>query len=62
MRWLIDYIRSCFCKHEWEKLHETKVYSNTDYFGRTIEPVYIGNKWTYRCKKCGYFKTYNDYK
>ena len=30
MRWLIDYIRSCFCKHEWELIFYTAIY---DRFG-----------------------------
>ena len=61
MRKLIDYIRSCFCKHEWELLDETSVYSNTDYCGRTVDPYRIGTQWTYRCKKCGYFKVHKNY-
>ena len=32
MRRLINYIRSCFCKHEWELLQEAKVYDDTDFF------------------------------
>ena len=61
MRKLIDYIRSCFCKHEWEQLDETPVHSSTDYWGRTVEPYLIGIRWTYRCKKCGYFKVHKNY-
>lgn len=47
MRWLINYIRSCFCKHEWESLLE-----NAPRFenGRDIPYERI---WLYRCKKCG---------
>lgn len=61
MRRLIDYIKSCFCKHEWELLKETAVYDNTDYWGRTVEMYPIGKKWFYRCKKCGCSKLYKDY-
>ena len=52
MRKLIDYIRSCFCKHEWEvKQNEIQFYLN--------KPV--GYKWSYyKCKKCGYFKRYKS--
>lgn len=51
MRWLINYIRSCFCKHEWECLA-----SNVNVFeGNGDLPAY--HKWVYRCKKCGYSKT-----
>lgn len=54
MRWLINYIRSCFCKHEWELLsHETADIARYCWETRT-------NRWTYMCKKCGYIKTYVD--
>lgn len=25
MRWLINYLRSCFCKHEWELIFDGEV-------------------------------------
>lgn len=53
MRWLINYIRSCFCEHDWELLKEANVYD--DYHAY---PIYT--KWTHRCKKCGYIKTYKN--
>lgn len=53
MRTLINYIRSCFCKHEWELLRITNVKDDWD--------DNIGTKWAYRCKKCGYFKVYKNY-
>ena len=53
MRWLINYIRSCFCNHDWELLKKVTIVNDDEY------P--IGMKWTYRCKKCGYIKTYKDY-
>lgn len=56
MRKLINYIRSCFCKHEWELIDEVNMW---DYDISTKHP--IGKKWTYRCKKCGYFKVYINY-
>lgn len=56
MRSLIDYIRSCFCKHDWERIDKSIVYITAD------DKYPIGTKWTYRCKKCGRFKTYKDYK
>lgn len=61
MKWLIDYIRSCFCKHEWELLNKSNAYRDIDFWGRTVEPYAVGTQWTYRCKKCGYCKTYKDY-
>lgn len=53
MRWLINYIRQCFCKHDWECLERAKV---CDDIGDLI-----GEKWMWRCKKCGYFKANKDY-
>lgn len=47
MRIIINYIRSCFCEHEWDLLGEYTVYNNF-----TNKPVY--DKYIYRCKKCGY--------
>lgn len=45
MRWLIDYIRSCFCKHEWECIaKEVPVVVNSS--GN------VAYKWLYVCKKC----------
>ena len=61
MRWLINYIRSCFCKHDWELLDESQVYDDTDYWGRTVKEYKIGTKWTYRCKKCGELKINRNY-
>lgn len=61
MRWLINYIRSCFCKHEWELLERTDVQSNKDYYGRNVELYNLGTKWFYRCKKCGLDKLYKNY-
>ena len=52
MRTLINYIRSCFCKHEWEVLEKETAVK----YGERI-----GTVWTYRCKKCGYFKIYKNY-
>lgn len=61
MKWFINYIRSCFCKHEWELLDKSQVYSNTDDWGRTVEAYRVGTKWTYRCNKCGENKIVKNY-
>lgn len=53
MRWLINYIHSCFCKHDWELLQKEDMYAYVN--------MPIGTKWTYRCKNCGYIKTYKNY-
>ena len=48
MGWLIDKIRSWFCKHDYNCLVDgCAVY--TDYFDK--HPSYY--KWVYVCKKCG---------
>ena len=57
MRTLINYIRSCFCKHDWEEMSCSQIYSSD--LGNREYP--IGHKWTYRCRKCGCFKTYKDF-
>ena len=57
MRWLIDYIRSCFCKHDWELLQNAEVWDKY-----SVKPTYpIGGKWTYRCKKCCRSKVIKNY-
>lgn len=52
MRFIINYIRSCFCKHDWELIADAKIYSddNDKYPHSSIK--------IYRCKKCGYSKKY----
>ena len=52
MRRLIWYIRSCFCKHDWEQIFESAIY----YGDRSTKP-YRCEK-VYRCKKCGCEKRY----
>ena len=54
MRWLINYIKSCFCEHDWELIYDVFVdgndYGNGSYHCKT-----------YRCKKCGYSKHYKSH-
>lgn len=57
MRWLIDYIRSCFCKHDWELLQSANVYQR--HINKIAYP--IGGEWTYRCKKCCRSKIIKNY-
>lgn len=52
MRWLINYIRSCFCKHEWEMIFDAEVHYD---YGS------IKHYKTYRCTKCGYSKRYKSH-
>lgn len=51
MRWLINYIRSCFCKHEWELIIDNYTYPA---LGQNRTKVY-------RCTKCGYSKKYKEW-
>lgn len=45
MRWLVEYFRSLFCKHDFELLDEL-------HLGKpAYDYIYV-----YRCKKCGYVK------
>lgn len=46
MRQLINYIRSCFCEHEWELILNEYTCGGT------------ARCKVYRCKKCGYGKKY----
>ena len=56
MRRLVNYIRSCFCQHDWELLQKSQVW---DTYISTQYP--IGVKWVYRCKKCGWHKIIKNY-
>ena len=47
MRWLINYIRSCFCKHDWELLDVAEIWGDYGKYPKR-------RQWVYRCKKCGY--------
>lgn len=51
MRWLINYIRSCFCKHDWEMLTHRNI---------AEDGIIVGERWVYRCKKCCCFKKYES--
>lgn len=49
MRWLINYIRSCFCKHDFELLSKCGVFYGGD-------DLPCEHKWIYRCRKCGFVR------
>lgn len=53
MRKIIDYIRSLFCKHDFELLDKGDVYEG---YGPYTPPYPSYTKWIYVCKKCGYKK------
>lgn len=50
MRRLIEYIRSCFCKHEFELVSRANIY-RTQYDSMPYQEEY-----SYMCEKCGYIK------
>jgi hypothetical protein len=52
MRWLINYLRQCFCKHEFtrDQISVFNAYSNSN------RPDYY--EVHFECKKCGYHKKY----
>lgn len=52
MRWFINYIRSCFCAHEWEMIFSV---------GVRCDDGEIYTCKTYRCTKCGYAKRYKSH-
>lgn len=51
MRWIINYIRSCFCQHDWELVIDNYKYPLS---GQDRIKVY-------RCTKCGYSKKYEEW-
>jgi len=59
MRWLINYIRSCFCKHEFvtEEANYTKDYY--DDWGKKFTSKNV--KVSMICNKCAYHKKFNKY-
>ena len=55
MRSIINYIRSCFCIHDFELIKESQMFEYED------STIPLGTKWVYRCKKCCYHKVVKDY-
>ena len=50
MRIIVNYLRSLFCKHEWEYLGYIRVWDSGD--PNANVPHHIVDRW--RCTKCGY--------
>lgn len=48
MRYLVNYIRSLFCKHDWELLRKIDVYESEH------SKMPHSHRVIYRCKKCGF--------
>jgi len=55
MRYLIWYIRSLFCKHEWK--HEECIWKTKNTYGYTNE----GRTVSATCKICGWHRSYEKY-
>ena len=55
MKWLIWYIRSCFCTHEFEK---SEILSTKTFHGETVEH---NVRVSLICKKCGYHKSFDKF-
>jgi hypothetical protein len=51
MKWPINYIRTCFCKHDFEKIHEGRMFDKS-----VSAEMPIGYIYVYRCKKCGHIQ------
>ena len=48
MTWIIDYIRSCFCKHDYQIIDKATIYDFMD----IREQLPLGERHVYVCKKC----------
>lgn len=51
LRWFINYIRSCFCRHDWEQIFESRVVGEDEEYRCKV----------YRCRKCGYSRKYKSH-
>lgn len=54
---IIDWIRSVFCKHDWELIESGIVYDFYD----IREQLPLGNRYVYICKNCKKKKIVNTY-
>lgn len=69
MRRLINYIRSCFCKHEWQyeqydqvKIHRPAWESYCIGEAAKPEPIITGVIVSATCKKCGWHRSYSKFR
>lgn len=53
MRTIINYIRSCFCRHDWELIFESDIVNDI------TDKTPINRVKVYRCKKCGVSRKYS---
>jgi hypothetical protein len=52
MKWFINYLRECFCKHEFDR----REIATFDQFSSGNRPAYYTIHL--ECKKCGFHKKY----
>jgi hypothetical protein len=58
MKWLIHYIRQCFCKHDFEKSEGQGQESAWSYELDKSVITRSGTKVSLLCKKCGHHKSF----
>lgn len=58
MRWLINYIHSCFCKHEWE--YKEIRDKDPTYLYQLERSIYLDHIERV-CKKCGWHRRYRKF-
>jgi hypothetical protein len=68
MRWLINYIRSCFCKHEWEYETFDEIKVDRPPYGMYCvgdaaipHKIIVGQTVSATCKKCGWHRSYRKF-
>ena len=50
MKWLINYFRSCFCKHKWS------LFKQVEFYKKASDPMPVRTTCIFICEKCGSFK------
>jgi RNase P subunit RPR2 len=55
IRWLVNYVRQCLCKHEWEQEQSRAV--SKGWLGNTYDSVRV----SLTCTKCGWHRRYWKY-
>lgn len=76
LRRIIEYLRSSFCKHDYELLEDHDIYKEQlgeakwsidekgyltyDMVDHSKPPILIGHRWTYRCTKCNHVMIINS--
>lgn len=67
---IIEFCKESLCKHDWEEVSHVKVHEEHEgirkidgcyQYVNIVNPYPKGQKWTYRCKKCGAIKVKKNY-